>query len=312
VERFYDPEVGTLRRYLPSVGEEKDYDAVDSWYLYHPMMSLGRLASGGDGEARDLLLRTANYGIRAARHFDYAWPVFYNIRDFTVITQQADEGRPGETDSGGLYAYVMMQLHNLTGEERYLAEARTALQAADGRGPELMYQANLTAWGAAACLRVWRATGDCSFLDRGYYWLANLLCHCRLTGSQAGFARHYPTFMGVPCMYNSAYMAPFEDLDCFTALGEVLELGGEDLATPAATLRRAFRTYAPHRGWYFYPDQLPAAIIADKQESGEIDRALAFPLEDLYPQGEAPGRIGQEIYGAGLALVYATQTRGAG
>jgi hypothetical protein len=45
--RFYDPKVKTLRRFLPDVGDEKDPDAVDSWYLYHPMLNLGRLALRG-------------------------------------------------------------------------------------------------------------------------------------------------------------------------------------------------------------------------------------------------------------------------
>jgi hypothetical protein len=307
IERFYDPEVGALRRYLPSVGEEKDYHAVDSWYLYHPMMHLARLAALGDDGARGLLLKIADYGVRAARHFSYAWPVFYDIRDFSVIRQQEDDDRPGETDTGGLYAYAMLQLHELTGEPRYLAEARAALEAADGHGLELMYQANLTAWGAAACLRLWRISGERAWLDRAHYWLANLLVHCRLVESRAGFAVHYPTVMAVPCMYNSTYAAPFEDLDCFEAFGECLVLGGEDLDPAAAGLLRAFRRHALERGGFFYPDQLPAEIIARAQESGEIHRALSFPLEDLYPNGEAPGRIGQEIYGCGLALAYATQ-----
>ena len=44
MHRFFDASVGTLRRYLPNVGAEKDYDAVDSWYLYHPLANLARLA----------------------------------------------------------------------------------------------------------------------------------------------------------------------------------------------------------------------------------------------------------------------------
>jgi hypothetical protein len=305
VERFYDPNVRTLRRYLPSVGEEKDYDAVDSWYLYHPMLSLALQARHGDRDALDLLLRSVDYGIRAARHFGYAWPVFYNIRDFSVIMQQADGLRPGETDAGGIYAYLMMALHELTGEARFIDEASDALVAADGRGLDLMYQANLTAWGAAASLKLWRHSNDEGFRGRGYYWLANLLRHCVLTELENGCAAHYPTFMGVPCMYNSAYMAPFEDMECFLALGEFLKIGGNELDRSAVTLVQAFRTHARHRVWYYYPDMLPPEIIATEQESGEIDRELSFPLEDLYPNGDAPGQIGQEIYGSGIALIYA-------
>src|SRR5690606_31678572 len=42
--KFYDAKLGTLRRYLPNVGKDKNRNAVDSWYLYHPLVSLGRLA----------------------------------------------------------------------------------------------------------------------------------------------------------------------------------------------------------------------------------------------------------------------------
>lgn len=305
LERFYDPAVGTLRRYLPSVGAEKDFDAVDSWYLYHPMSNLARLALNGDEQARSLLLRSVDYGIRAARHFEYAWPIIYDIRDFRVITQRIDSGRPGETDAGGIYAYLMLQMHALTGDAAYLGEAEAALNAADGRGMELMYQLNLTAWGAVACLRLWRVTGERGWIDRSYYWLANLLCNCAMEERREGAAAHYPTFMAATCMYNSDYMAPLEDYECWQALGEYLELGGDEIDPDARLLAEEFRRYAEHRGWFYYPDMLPAEILSPEQESGFIDRSLSFPIEDLYPDGRPAGQVGQEIYGAGMAFVFA-------
>ena len=45
--KFYDAKLKTLRRYLPNVGDDKDADAVDSWYLYHPMLNMARLALDG-------------------------------------------------------------------------------------------------------------------------------------------------------------------------------------------------------------------------------------------------------------------------
>ncbi|MFC3215653.1 hypothetical protein [Novosphingobium panipatense] len=36
LRKFYDPELKALRRYLPNVGADKNANAVDSWYLYHP------------------------------------------------------------------------------------------------------------------------------------------------------------------------------------------------------------------------------------------------------------------------------------
>ncbi|MDT8758028.1 hypothetical protein MZO42_04905 [Sphingomonas psychrotolerans] len=300
--RFFDPEVGTIRRYLPSVGREKDWNAVDSWYLYHPLSNLARLALDGEGEARNLLIDSVEYGVRAARHFGYQWPVMYDIRDLSVKVQALDAGRPGETDCGGLYAYLMTQVHALTGEERWLEEARPALRAADGRGRSLMYQINLTAWGAAACLRLWKLGGEGEWLDRAYYWLANLFHHCDF---RARFAGPVPCFMAATCMYNSDYIAPFEDHEVFMALREVLALGSEALDPAARVLAEGFCRHAADRAWTFYPDMLPPEMLAAKQESGRIDRALSFPLEDIYPDGRKAGRVGQEIYGAGAAFLYA-------
>src|SRR5690606_25521394 len=45
LDKFYDTKLRSLRRYLPSVGDDKDADAVDSWYLYHPLLNLGPLRS---------------------------------------------------------------------------------------------------------------------------------------------------------------------------------------------------------------------------------------------------------------------------
>ena len=58
LRKFYDPRLKTLRRYLPNVGKDKDKDAVDSWYLYHPLLNLGRLALDGDKRAERLSLAT--------------------------------------------------------------------------------------------------------------------------------------------------------------------------------------------------------------------------------------------------------------
>jgi hypothetical protein len=106
-------------------------------------------------------------------------------------------------------------------------------------------------------------------------------------------------------MYNSDYVAAFEDHECFMALGEYLTIGGDALDPAARLLAEAYRRHAMHRGWYFYPEMLPPEMLTEEQESGVIDRGLCFPLEDLYPDGRKAGQVGQEIYGAGAALLYA-------
>jgi hypothetical protein len=307
LNRFYDPKLKTLRRYLPNVGKDKDKDAVDSWYLYHPMLNLGRLALRGDKAMRRLFLKTVDFGVKAARHFNYDWPVMYKVTDFTVITENAGDDR-GQTDVGGIYAWVMLQAYELTDRHEYLQEARVAIEAAMGRRFNLNYQANLTAWGAAACMRLWRITDDRRFLDQSYVYLASFFHNSEIWESEIAFAKHYRNFLGVTCLQDAPYMAIYECFDSFAAFEHYLDDSGPDLEPAVRMLVAEYCKYALDRAWYYYPDALPKEMIATEIRNGHIDRALSFPLEDLYADGQPAGQVGQEIYGAGAAFVFATRS----
>ncbi|WP_347271126.1 hypothetical protein [Rhizorhabdus histidinilytica] len=306
--RFHDAKLGTLRRYLPNVGKDKDPDAVDSWYLYHPLLNLGRLALDGDAEARSLLLGSIDYAIKAARHFDYRWPIQFKIDDFSIITATANDDR-GQTDVGGLYAYVMLQCFELTDDKRYLDEARAAIEVAKGMRFNLNYQANLTAWGAAACLRLWRITAASEHLEQSYVYLASFFHNCEIWKSEIGAARHYSNFLGATCLQDAPYMAMYECYDSFSAFERYLRDGGPDIEPAVRTLVSEYCRYALDRAWYYYPDALPRKILAAQIRNGHIDRSLSFPLEDLYPDGQPAGQVGQEVYGAGAAFTFATRSQ---
>ncbi|MBO9575717.1 MAG: hypothetical protein J7494_08280 [Sphingobium sp.] len=307
--KFYDAELKTLRRYLPNVGDDKDADAVDSWYLYHPLLNLGRLALDGDKVARDLFMKSIDFGIRAAHHFGYKWPVQYKISDFSVITEAAEADGRGQTDVGGIYAWVMLQAFELTDDKRFLDEARAAIDAAMGLRFNVNYQANLTAWGAAACMRLWRITDRPVYLEQSYVYLASFLHNCEIWESEIELAALYRNFMGATCLQDAPYMAIYECFDSFTALERYLDDSGPDLDPAARMLIAEYCKYALDRAWYYYPDALPKEALAPKQRenNGHIDRKLSFPLEDLYPDGQQAGQVGQEIYGAGAAFVFATR-----
>jgi hypothetical protein len=307
LNKFHDRELGTLRRYLPNVGSDKDKDAVDSWYLYHPLLNLAKLALDGDSRARTLFLKVIDYGIRAAHHFDYKWPIQFNVRDFSVLTATANDDR-GQTDVGGLYAYVMLQAHALTDDPRFLREARAAIDIAKGMRFNLNYQANLTAWGAAACMRLWRITTDDSYRDQSYVYLASFFHNCEIWESRIAAARHYKNFLGATCLQDAPYMAIYECFDSFAAFERYLEDSGPDLDPGVRMLVSEYCKYALDRAWYYYPDALPQDVLAEHQRNGHIARNLSFPLEDLYADGQKAGQVGQEIYGAGAALVFATRS----
>src|SRR3546814_6857442 len=55
-----------------------------------------KLALAGNARAKRLFLKSIDYGIRAAHHFDYKWPVQYDVTDFSVITEAADADRSEE------------------------------------------------------------------------------------------------------------------------------------------------------------------------------------------------------------------------
>lgn len=309
MRKFYDPRLKTLRRYLPNVGKDKDKDAVDSWYLYHPLKNLGQLAIAGDKRAERLFRQSIDFAIRAAHHFDYKWPIQYKVTDFSVITEARDDTGLGQTDVGGIYAYVMLLAFELTDDKRYLDEARAAIRAAQDMRFELNYQANLTAWGAAACMRLWRIDNDPAFLAQTSVYLASFFHNAAMWESQIGHARHYSNFLGVTALHDAPYMAMYECFDSFAAFERLLKDGGPDFDGSARLLVSEYCRYALDRAWYYYPDALPADAVSPKQRdsNGHVDRKLSFPLEDLYVDGQQAGQVGQEIYGCGSAFVFASR-----
>ncbi len=305
--KFFDRKLGALRRYLPNVGKDKDRDAVDSWYLYHPLTNLARLAKDGDRTARRLFLGSLDYATRAARHFNYRWPIQYNVQDFKVLVEARDDQGLGQTDVGGLYAYVMLQAYEIAGEARFLDEAQKALRAGAELRFELAYQANLTAWGAVAALKLWRITGDDWYRRQSYVFLAGLFHNCEIWESQIEHARHYRNFLGLTCLHDAPYMALYECFEAFAAFDEYAEVGGDGIEPAARLLISEYRRFTLDRAWFYYPDALPEDAIATGVRNGHIDRALSFPLEDLYGDGQPAGQVGQEIYGCGAAFMFASR-----
>lgn len=308
IGRFYDDKLQTIRRYLPNVGDDKNADAVDSWYLYHPLMNLARLAQAGDKKAETIFRDSLGFAVKAARHFKYKWPIQYDITDFSVITDARKPDGLGQTDVGGIYAYVMLQAWEMTGDEQYLDEAKAALHTLKNERFELAYQTNLTAWGAVACLKLWVLDKSSDYMDQSLAFIASFLHNCELWDSEIGFAGKYTNFFGVTCLHDAPYMAAYECFEAFAAFDEYLRIGGEEILPAVKLLLSEFRRYALDFTWYFYPDALPEAVIAkDNIRNGHIDRKLSFPLEDLYGDGQPAGQVGQEIYGCGGAFIFASR-----
>jgi hypothetical protein len=157
-------------------------------------------------------------------------------------------------------------------------------------------------------MRLYRITNEARFAEQSYVYLASFFHNCEIWESQLKHAVHYRNFLGATCLQDAPYMAVYECFDAFTAFEVYLDQSGPDLDPAVRMLVAEHCKYALDRAWFYYPDALPAEILATKNRNGHIDRKLSFPLEDLYPDGQSPGQVGQEIYGAGAALVFATRS----
>ena len=202
----------------------------------------------------------------------------------------------------------MLEAYEMTSDERFLHEARAALDAAEGMRFNLNYQANLTAWGAAACLRLWRITNIERYRGQSYVYLASFFHNSAIWESEIGFADRYHNFLGVTCLQDAPYMAIYECFDSFAAFECYLRDSGPELEPAARMLISEYCKYALDRAWFYYPDTLPKEALATEIRNGHIDPDLSFPLEDLYVDGQPAGQVGQEIYGAGAAFVFATRS----
>jgi hypothetical protein len=78
-------------------------------------------------------MKSIGFAIKSAQHFKYKWPIQYKVTDFSVIVEaRGADTELGQTDVGGIYAYVMLVAFDLTDDPKFLLEARKAIDAAHG------------------------------------------------------------------------------------------------------------------------------------------------------------------------------------
>jgi hypothetical protein len=312
-DKFYDSKIGSVVRWLPgeSFGEQSeehmDHESMDSWYLYHSLFNLSRLATLGNRSARTIFQDSIAFAIRVARRFDYRWPIFFNLKTLEIVRAESAPGKGGERDVAGLYALVMLHAHELFGEPEYLNEARRAATAMSGLGFRLAYQTNTTGFAAEAMLRLWLLTKDRLYLEMSELCMANIFDNMWLWSCDYGIARHYRTFFGLFPLHDAPYLAAYEELETQAKFHDYLALGGADIRPSLRLLLAEYQKYSLDRGWFYYPDALPVNAIAEKSRNGQIERSLSVPLEDMQDGRKPSGEVGQELYGSGLAFVYTTR-----
>jgi hypothetical protein len=307
---FYDEKIGTVTRWLPAAedklqGEEeqKQPGVMDSWYLHHPLLNLSRLALKGDKVCEKLFLDSLNYAIKVARHFNYQWPVFYKMDTLDVIKEETAEGMGGEKDVAGIYAHVMLQAWELTKEKRYLSEAEKAAKTLEGKGFQIFYQANNTAFSSGALLRLYKITKNELYLDLSYMCLASIFRNTQLWDCNYGYGKNFPTFFALFPLNDAPYTAAYEEQEVFCALHDYLKHAeGIDILPSVRLLIAEYIRFLVDRAIYYYPTMLPKDMLEEKPKTGEVDPNLWIALEDLQDGWLKSGTVGQEVYGAGNAF----------
>ncbi|SHG33186.1 hypothetical protein [Flavobacterium defluvii] len=305
---FYDDRVKSIVRWHPArenqldkSEEQKKEMVMDSWYLHHPLLNLARLALRGDKTAERLFLDSIDYAIKVARHFDYNWPVFYKMTTLEVIKAETSPGNGGEKDVPGSYAHIMFLAYKLTGEKRFFTEAAKAVKHLEGLGFHIFYQANNTAFTAGALAEMYRETQDEKYLSLSYSCLAGIFKNVQLWDCGYGYGKNFPNFFSVFPLNDAPYTAAYEEFEVFAALHHYMEVtDGLPILPSLKILLPEFIKYAASRLAYYYPPLLPEDIIDKEIKTGEIQKELWIPLEDLHDGWEKSGGVGQEVYGAGL------------
>jgi hypothetical protein len=308
LDNFYDENLKSLVRWHPALEgdldrseEQKQEMVMDSWYLHHPLMNLCRMALKGDKNAEKLFLKSIDYPIKAAHHFDYEWPVFYKMTTFEVIKAETRPGEGGEKDVAGSYAHLMLLAWKITKEQRYFNEAIKAVKHLDGLAFNIFYQANNTAFAAGALLELYKKTNEKYYLELSYCCLAGIFKNVQLWDCNYGYGINFPSFFSIFPLNDAPYTAAYEELEVYAALHHYLLMSeGIEILPSLKILIPEFIKYAVNRLAYYYPPMLPEDMIADNIKTGEVQKDLWVPLEDIHDGWEKSGEVGQEVYGAGL------------
>jgi len=298
---YYDPVYGTVMNGLPHDPSARG----ESWYFVNNLISLLQLAQTGDATAKTLLLQSVDAVIKLAHVNGYAFPQNFAYSDFNGSGSQV------EHDVAGGYAWLMLGLNELTGDARYLDEAKASIAHVAGTGFDLSYETHMSAYTAAAAQRLYTMTGDATYHRYAVLALANLFHAVRLWDCTYGTCKKgsgYHTYMGLNPLPWSDYVAMLEQYEAWLGLQSYLRYAQNEPAY-VTNLVKAFIKYAPRTLQYSLPPLLPsgAASSAAGEYSFVPHNNLSWhiPLEDLREGEAASGAIGQELYGAGGPFMFA-------
>ncbi len=303
LEDFYNPDFGLVQNSGP-IAITGPQGRGDTWYELGHVLKLAEWGLLGSQVARDLALASADAWMEYAHAVDYRFHRFYNFPD-PENPAAAWQGSEREPDASGGYAYYMLLLHELTGEEGFLEEAKAAVEALAGNGFLLAYETHITAQAAAACARLWELTGDPHYLALSYGPIANLVRLAWIWEVDHGPAAEATTFWGLNPTQRSGVITPKEQYEAWIYLDEYLRITTGEIDPSIEKLVAEFLKYTPATLAYTMPPLAPDGMATENPAAystvatNRLD--LYIPLEDMRDSWGTWGAIGQQVYGAGMA-----------
>jgi len=300
---FYDPDYRTVRNGLVKGHDPEARE--ESWYYVQNLISLLQATKTGSAVAKKLLLESVATAITLAHTNKYEFPQDFAFKDMNGA------GSGLQPDVAGGYAWLMLGLHDLTGEPRYLDEAKASIAHVAGKGFSLTYETQMTAYTAAAAQRLYILTHDRTYRSYALLALANLFHATRLWDCTYGLCKKgagYHTMFGVNILPWGNYIAMLEQYETWMGLRDYLTYAQEEPPYVLA-LANGLLIATPSILQYSLPPALPTGAVPTHPGSyGFVPKNRLdwdIPVEDLREGESQSGVIGQEIYGAGGTFMLA-------
>ncbi|WP_436932504.1 hypothetical protein [Halosimplex halobium] len=323
VETYYDPDYEDAAGNTGMIGNSPaplTLTHVDAWYLFWPVVQAAEFAIAFDDDAvAEMVVDTADVMVAVGRALDYEFPMWLDVDSLSGHEPDDRQWDGYQYDCTGAYAYLMLQYHELTGEQRYVEEAEAAAEQLLDYGFELPYEFTTTPLTPLAMARLADRTDDDRYVEASYIGLANVLRHAYFFDPEYGSFAGRNVFLLNEAMPPEGYEGNFfanalEEWSLLYYLDRYLREAGDAL-TPEA--RRLTGELLRHKGSSladslarFQPDTSLVFDGVSPQSGRRVNHDWALPLEPfgaLEPMFETLGAVGQDLYGAGAYPEVATQ-----
>ena len=323
VETYYDPDYETTAGSRGMIGNSPaplTLTHVDAWYLFWPVIQAAEYALAFDDDrVAEMVVDAADVLVDVGRALDYEFPMWIDVDELRGHEPGGGKRDGYQYDCTGAYAYLMLQYHELTGEERFLTEAAAAGDKLCEYGFELPYEFTTTPLTPVAMARLADRTGDDRYLDASSVGLANVLRHAYFFDPEYGSFAGRNVFLLNEAMPPDGYEGNFfanalEEWSLLRYLDAYLREAGEDLSSSARQLTAELLRYKRSSLADSLPGRQPdPSLIYDgvsPQSGRRVNREWALPLEPfgaLEPMFDQLGAVGQDLYGAGAYAEAALQ-----